>query len=196
MAGSLTQACHPIGFFYRLETEPKPFGRSVSNMDVALIQWPSDESLRVELAMRRHPRLLLVEPDADPPECTDPFEDWVRLPVSRADRNARIRALASRVEGRDPRAPRLNGSGTLEYRGETTQLSTIQTDLARLLIERFGAVVSREALAQAAWPDADRSDNNLDVTMGRLRRQLEPAGLRIRTVRSRGYLLSDDAGAR
>lgn len=194
MAGSLTQPVIRSGSFYRLETEPKPFGRTVSNVDVALIQWPSGENLRVELAARRHPRLLLVDSDADPPECTDPFEDWVRLPVSRADRNARIRTLESRGEGRDPRAPRLNGSGTLEYRGERTQLSTIQTDLVRLLIERFGAVVSREALAKAAWPDVERSDNNLDVTMGRLRRQLEPAGLRIRTVRSRGYLLSDDAG--
>lgn len=165
-------------------------------MDVALIQWPSDENLRMELAARRHPRLLLVEPDADPPECTDPFEDWVRLPVSRDDRNARIRTLESRVEVRDPQAPQLNGSGTLEYRGEVTQLSAIQTDLAGLLIERFGAVVSREALAEAAWPEAERSDNNLDVAMGRLRRRLEAAGLRIRTVRSRGYLLSDDASAR
>jgi DNA-binding response OmpR family regulator len=162
-------------------------------MDVALIQWPSDERLRLELARQDHPRLLLVEPDADPPECTDLLEDWVRLPVSRADRNARIRNLESRVEGRDPQAPKVNGSGTLEYRGKSIQLSAIPTNLVRLLIERFGAVVSREALANAAWPDADPSENNLDVTMGRLRRQLGPAGLRIRTVRSRGYLLSDDA---
>jgi DNA-binding winged helix-turn-helix (wHTH) protein len=58
------------------------------------------------------------------------------------------------------------------------------------MIERFGAVVSREALVAAAWPGAEATDNNLDVTIGRLRRQLEPAGLRIRTVRSRGYLLT------
>ena len=193
MAGSLTRTCHLIGSFYRLETKLKPFGRNVLTMDVALIQWPSDERLRLELARQDHPRLLLVEPDADPPECTDLLEDWVRLPVSRADRNARIRNLESRVEGRDPQAPKVNGSGTLEYRGKSIQLSAIPTNLVRLLIERFGAVVSREALANAAWPDADPSENNLDVTMGRLRRQLGPAGLRIRTVRSRGYLLSDDA---
>jgi DNA-binding response OmpR family regulator len=163
-------------------------------MDVALIRWPSDEELRSELAGRRHPRLLLVDSDAKPPECTDTLEDWVRLPVSRADRNARIRTLGSRVENSQPPAPTINGSGTLEYRGARTHLSAIQTDLVRLLIERFGAVVSRDTLAKAAWPGADPSDNNLDVTMGRLRRQLEPLGLRIRTVRARGYLLSDAAG--
>lgn len=190
MAGPLTPICHLIGSFYRLETKLKPFGRNFLTMDVALIQWPSDEELRLELAGQRHPRLLLVEPDADPPECTDPLEDWVRLPVSGADRNARIRTLESRGEGREPHAPKLDLSGTLEYRGETTHLSAIQTDLVRLLIERFGAVVSRDSLLEAAWPDADPSENNLDVTMGRLRRQLAPAGLRIRTVRSRGYLLT------
>jgi DNA-binding response OmpR family regulator len=159
-------------------------------MDVALIQWPSDQELRSELATRRHPRLLLVASDAEPPECTDVLEDWVRLPISRADRTARIRTLESRVAHPESAAPTLNGGGTLEYRGEVTQLSAIQADLMLLLIERFGAVVSRRALARAAWPQADRSDNALDVTMGRLRRQLEQVDLRIRTVRSRGYLLS------
>jgi two-component system, OmpR family, response regulator len=159
-------------------------------MDVALIQWPSDEELRAELAELRQPRLLLVESDAGPPECLDFLEDWVRLPVSRDDRNARIRTLLSRAGATDPDVPVLNGNGSLEYHGRTTQLSAIQGDLARVMIERFGAVVSREALVAAAWPGAEATDNNLDVTIGRLRRQLEPVGLRIRTVRSRGYLLT------
>lgn len=161
------------------------------SMDVALIQWPSDDELRQELAELRHPRLLLVEPDADPPMCTDVLEDWVRLPVTRSDRQARVKALESRLAGQGSSAPRLNGNGTLEYRGATTHLSAIQTDLVRLLVARFGAVVSRQALIRAAWPDAEPPDNNLDVAIGRLRRQLEPMGLRIRTVRSRGYLLAD-----
>lgn len=165
-------------------------------MDVALIQWPSDEDLRMELAELGHPRLLLVDSDAKPPECIDVLEDWVRLPVSRTDRFARIRTLESRIEGHGRSEPSLNCHGTLEYRGESTQLSAIQTDLVRLMVERFGAVVSREALATVAWPDADPSENNLDVTIGRLRRRLEPVGLLIRTVRSRGYLLSDSEGGR
>jgi len=159
-------------------------------MDVALIQWPSDEDLRAELAELRQPRLLLVESDAAPPELLDVLEDWVRLPVSRDDRNARIQTLLSRAGVTDPDVPVLNGNGSLEYQGRITQLSAIQGDLVRVMIERFGAVVSREALVAAAWPGAEATDNNLDVTIGRLRRQLEPAGLRIRTVRSRGYLLT------
>jgi DNA-binding response OmpR family regulator len=165
-------------------------------MDVALIQWPSDEELRLELAELRHPRLLLVDSDAEPPVCTDVLEDWVRLPVSRADRNARIRTLESRVDARQPAVPSLNGDGTLEYRDAATHLSAIQADLVRLMVERFGAVVSRDTLANVAWPDGEPSDNNLDVTIGRLRRRLEPVGLKIRTVRSRGYLLCDTEAGR
>ena len=160
-------------------------------MDVALIQWPSDESLRQELAEAGHPRLLLVEPDAPPPDCPDPLEDWVRLPVARADRNARVKALESMIVGVEPAQPRLNGHGTLEYRENRTQLSSLQVRLIEPLIERFGGVVSRDALVSLVWPGAEATSNNLDVNIGRLRRQLVPLGLKIRTVRSRGYLLCD-----
>ena len=158
-------------------------------MDVALIQWPSDESLRAHLAQEGHPRLLLVESEADPPICADALEDWVRLPVSRADRNARIRSLEER-SGHDIREhPLIHPDGTLEYRGSTVQLSEMQTRLVGPLIHRFGAVVSRDELSARAWPGTDTTANNLDVTIGRLRHQLGAAGLMIRTVRSRGYLL-------
>ena len=161
-------------------------------MDVALIQWPSDEALRAQVGELRQPRLLIVEPDAEPPVCLDVLEDWVRLPVSRVDHDARVRSLASRAGGASTRVPRLQRDGVLEFGGITTHLSAIQADLVRVMIERFGAVVSREGLCSVAWPDGGPSDNNLDVTIGRLRRQLAPIGLRVRTIRSRGYLLTVD----
>lgn len=160
-------------------------------MDVALIQWPSGETLRRRLAESAEPRLLLVDPDAAPPECHDPMEDWVRVPTSRADRDARIRALQARaLNGERLEKPRLEISGTLVFRGESTQLSSLQADLARSMIENMGIVVSREVVAAAAWPDAHPGENTLDVAMARLRRSLEPVGLRVRTVRSRGYVLT------
>lgn len=161
-------------------------------MDVALIQWPSDETLRREMADTRRPRLLLVDADAEPPQCIDVLEDWVRLPVSPLDRNARVRALESRLGARTSPRPDLDRRGTLEYRGARIHLTAIQADLVGLMLERFGAVVSRQELTAAAWPESGASDNNLDVTIGRLRRQLVPVGLRVRTVRSRGYLLTGD----
>ena len=172
------------------------FESYVAAMDVALIQWPSDEALRLELAEMQHPRLLLVEPDVEPPVVSDVLEDWIRLPVSRADRNARVRTLESRIGAETTPMPVLSRDGLIEYGGARTRLSEIQAILAAALIERFGAVVSRESLVSAAWPDTDASSNNLDVSIGRLRRQLYPLGLRVRTVRSRGYLLCDAETAR
>ena len=161
---------------------------------MALIQWPSDETLRIELEERRQPRLLLVEAGAAPPHCLDALEDWVRLPVSPSDRRARMLTLQQRADGGGPATPTLTEDGGLVFRGSTIQLSAHQADLARVMIDRFGAVVSRETLYRAAWPDRDVIDNNLDVTIGRLRRRLGQMGLRVRTVRSRGYLLVSDEG--
>jgi DNA-binding response OmpR family regulator len=172
------------------------FRAYVLTMDVALIRWPSDEPLRLELAELRHPRLLLVEPDADPPDVSDVLEDWVRLPVPRDDRNARVRALEARATGAAPPVPFLAAGDTLQYRDATTQLSEIQAALVAPMIERFGAVVSRESLIATVWPEGDATANKLDVSVSRLRRQLHSVGLRVRTVRARGYVLCDAQTAR
>lgn len=154
------------------------------------MQWPSDESLRLELARLGSPRLLLVDPEADPPEMLDAMEDWVRLPVSRADRLARIRALETRADETSD-VPVLSPEGTLEYRGRLTQLSGIQLLLLKPMLKRVGVVVSRNSLIAAAWPDSDGSPNNLDVNIGRLRRQLRAVRLTVKAVRGRGYYVAD-----
>lgn len=111
--------------------------------------------------------------------------------MSRADRAARIEGLVERTGRLEKMMPGMGHDGTLHYRGATAQLSETQTRVMLSLIERFGAVVSRGELTARAWPDVVVPDNNLDVTVGRLRRRLVLVGLRIRTVRSRGYLLFD-----
>ena len=70
-------------------------------------------------------------------------------------------------------------------------LSPVEQALTRALLERFGAVVTRDDLAARAWPDGAPTRNALDVHVRRLRRRLAPLGLEIRTVRSRGYLLQE-----
>ena len=68
-------------------------------------------------------------------------------------------------------------------------LPPVEGRLARVLIDRLGAVVSRDALTRAGWPDGAPGRNALDVHVLRLRRRLATVELAIRTVRSRGYLL-------
>ena len=85
--------------------------------------------------------------------------------------------------------PEIDEDGVLRVGGEWVSLPPVDHRLATALVERFGAVVSREALARAGWPGGAPARNALDVHVLRLRRRLEPVGLVIRTVRSRGYAL-------
>lgn len=157
------------------------------DVDIALVRWPADEAKRRELAELGKPRLLLVAEDADPPLCVDHLEDWTRLPASDADTRARVRALIERSQSL---IPTIDDMGTVTFGSAKIDLPPLHERLARPLVERFGAVVSRDTLLKRGWPDESASSNTLDVQIARLRRRLEPFGLEIRTVRSRGYLLT------
>jgi DNA-binding response OmpR family regulator len=77
----------------------------------------------------------------------------------------------------------------LHHRDVWVSLSPVEQALAAVLLDRFGAVVTREMLADRAWPTGVPTRNALDVHVLRLRRRIAPVGLEIRTVRSRGYLM-------
>lgn len=159
-------------------------------MSVELVRWPAERERLEQLREAGVPRLLLVEDDAIPPEVIDCLEDWVRIPAMERDVLARSATLSSRMarHGVDLR-PLLDETGILRYRGEWVSLGPVDTAIAQALIERFGELVSREDLVARAWPGASDARNNLDVQIMRLRRRLDPLGLRIRTVRSHGYVL-------
>jgi DNA-binding response OmpR family regulator len=164
---------------------------AIMDVDVALVQWPQDEARRRELGGRSAPRLLLVDERADPPLCTDALEDWIRLPAAPADVKARVKVLEARSMELTPRLPLLEDEGTLRYRSAEIVLPPLQASLVRPLVARFGALVTREALIESAWPGVDARRNTLDVHLVRVRRRLSSLGLHIRTVRSRGYMLTD-----
>lgn len=149
----------------------------------------------MELRAAGVPRLLLVGPASAPPESTDPLEDWVRLPAEDRDVRARVATLESRAALGGVR-PSLDEDGLLRYRDHWVSLSPVERLLAGALVERYGAVVGREALSKQAWPDGAPTRNALDVHILRLRRRIAELGLEIRTVRSRGYLLQSAATGR
>lgn len=164
-------------------------------MDVALIRWPAENSRRTELAGRAVPRLLLLERGAKPPTCLDPLEDWVRVPASPDEVRARAANLAARSQQSFPRGVSLDDQGVLRFGSTKTRLTPLQARLMTPLVERSGAVVGRLELAEAGWGTRERpvKPNALEANMVRLRRQIEPLGLVIRTVRSRGYVLDTTA---
>jgi DNA-binding response OmpR family regulator len=159
-------------------------------MYVEMVQWPADESRLTALRRDGAPRLVLVAEGAAPPLTADPLEDWVRLPVSDDDLRARLRVLEDRARvAEEADVPELDENGLLRMNGQWVSLPPVEHRLMAVLLDRYRAVVSRDALARAGWPEGIPGRNVLDVHIVRLRRRLAPLGLVIRTVRSRGYLL-------
>ncbi len=158
-------------------------------MEVALLRWPDEQARRERLTVAGGPRLLLLEDGASPPSVLDCLEDWIRVPAAEEEVRARVQALSVRREAHSQVVPGIDADGVLRFGGKWTSLPPLETRMTELLLSRFGAVVSRDALAKAGWPDGITGRNALDVHVLRLRRRLEPLGLVIRTVRSRGYLL-------
>ena len=158
-------------------------------MDVVLVQWPAEADRLDALRAESVPRLLLVDSGVSPPEPEDCLEDWVRVPASEADVHSRLAALSSRARAHQPDRPVLDDDGVVRMGDNWVALPPVEARLAAALLDRFAAVVGREALARAGWPTGAPGRNALDVHILRIRRRLTPLGLAIRTVRSRGYLL-------
>lgn len=157
--------------------------------DVVLVRWPVEEERRTRLASARTPRLLLIEEGEVPPLPDDCLEDWVRVPATEADVRARVGALSTRASAHVIDRPDLDVDGVLRFAGSWVSLPPVESRLTRALIDRFGAVVGRDALSRAGWPEGAPGRNALDVHVLRLRRRLITVGLGLKTVRSRGYLL-------
>lgn len=153
-----------------------------------MLRWPAERARREQLERDNRPRLLLVESEL-PPLPADELEDWIRMPAGDDDLRLRVACLRMRAAKRHRPVPLLDDDGVLRLEGRWVSLPPVEARLVAGLVERYGAVVSRSALASAGWPTGAPGRNALDVHMLRLRRRVTPLGLAIRTVRSRGYLL-------
>jgi DNA-binding response OmpR family regulator len=160
-------------------------------MEVALVRWPEEAAVRERLHAEAKPRVLLLVGGSAPPAPVDELEDWIRVPASDADLRARMDWLSRRLAPSPTslELPVLDDDGLLRTDAGWVPLPPVESRLTKALLDRFGAVVSRDALARAGWPTGAPGRNALDVHVLRLRRRLAPLGLVIRTVRSRGYLL-------
>lgn len=178
-----------------------------------MLRWPDEQARRTRISLSGEPRLLLVPEGEEPPAVGDCLEDWIRIPASENEVRARVDALAVRslahlgdghgsgngnghANGRAeppaapaPGLPVLDDFGVLRVSGAWVALPPLEARLTEAMLERLGAVTSRDLLIRAGWPAGAPGRNALDVHVLRLRRRLTPVGLVIRTVRSRGYLL-------
>lgn len=159
-------------------------------LEVLLIRWPDDSAARSRARAAGIPRLLLLQPGVVPPSA-DPLEDWVRVPAEPEELELRVAALRQRASRQaTPRRPSLDEDGLLRSGLAWVALSPLESRLIAPMLERSGSVVRRDELKRSVWPDGEPDDPRaLDVRVKKLRRRIEPLGLRIHTVAGRGFLL-------
>lgn len=111
------------------------------------------------------------------------------MPADDDDIRARIECIDWRWSEHHGAKPELDEDGVLRFGTGLAPLPPVEARLMTAMLDRFDAVVSREQLTRSGWPNGAPGRNALDVHVLRLRRRINPLGLVIKTVRSRGYLL-------
>jgi len=123
-------------------------------------------------------------------------DDYLAKPFQLAELEARVRALTRRgMAG----SPTLLRHGPLTYdqvgrvarlNGEALELSAREVSLLEIFLQRAGRLVSKDQLVShlCEWGE-EVSPNAIEVYVHRLRKKLEPGGVRIVTVRGLGYSL-------
>lgn len=83
-------------------------------------------------------------------------------------------------------------NSTIDYKGQSTELSRNEFILLQVMMRNIGKIVSREDLMQALWNEEQFvDDNTLTVNVNRLRRRIAELGLEefIVTRKGMGYVI-------
>ncbi|HUO43539.1 MAG TPA: response regulator [Burkholderiales bacterium] len=123
-------------------------------------------------------------------------DDYMIKPFDLPELEARVRALVRRGQSGGS-AVLTHGVLTLDTAGRRALLDRQPLDLSarelavlEVLMLRTGRVVNKDQLADKIYDSTDDISNNaIEVCMHRLRKKLEPCGIKIRTIRGLGYLL-------
>ncbi len=129
-------------------------------------------------------------------------DDYMAKPFALNELEARVRALTRRGAGGGPTVVK-HGSLSFDQVGriayvndQVIDLSARELGLLEVLLQRIGRLVSKEQLVDhlCEWGE-EVSNNAIEVYVHRLRKKIEPSGVRIITVRGLGYCLEKAAPA-
>jgi two-component system OmpR family response regulator len=128
-------------------------------------------------------------------------DDYLAKPFELRELEARVRALLRRSHGgfgQNVEVGRLvldTVERQVRLDGMPLLLPSREYGVLEALLLQAGRVVSKDRIAQRlAVRQEEVADNAIEVYVHRLRRRLDPLGIRIRTVRGLGYLLEKEAG--
>jgi two-component system OmpR family response regulator len=123
-------------------------------------------------------------------------DDYLAKPFSLNELQARVRALLRR--GSNAVSPIVTYGAlsfdtvgrTASLEGRTLPLSSHETGVLEVLLHRFGRVVSKEQLLEQLYSyDKEVSHNTIEVYVHRLRKKIIGAGISVRTLYGRGYMI-------
>src|SRR5713226_5721287 len=125
-------------------------------------------------------------------------DDYLVKPFALEELEARAGALIRRGVG-GAGAVISHGRLSLDTAGRVARLDGTPLDLPRrelclleLLLLRAGKVVEKRILLEKLFSyDEEAGINAIELYVHRLRKKLEPAGIRLRTIRGLGYLLEN-----
>ncbi len=129
-------------------------------------------------------------------------DDYVPKPFNARELTARVRAVLRRMEPRPHEPERhplavddvsLDPTSRTVLRDDTpVDVTSVEFDILRLLLESAGRTVSRETIAKKVLGRRfDPFDRSVDMHISKLRRKLGPrpeGSERIKTIRSVGYI--------
>lgn len=123
-------------------------------------------------------------------------DDYLPKPFDLDEFEARIRALARRVNGRDSAVIQLGElcfdatDRRVTIAGAVLDLPARERALLQILVENSGKVLPKSRiLDRLSSFDDDLSPNALDIYIHRLRKRLASSGCVLRTARGLGYML-------
>ena len=128
-------------------------------------------------------------------------DDYMAKPFALSELEARVRALTRGAGGGATLLK--HGRLVFDQTGrvamvdeQTLDLSAREVSLLEILLTRSGRMVSKTQLVDhlCEWGE-EVSTNAIEVYVHRLRKKLEPSGVKIVTVRGLGYCLERDQGA-
>ncbi|HEY1325872.1 MAG TPA: response regulator transcription factor [Casimicrobiaceae bacterium] len=200
---ALTQAAYVVDLAEDGETANEALRMNTYDLVVLDIALPKLDGLSVLRRMRDRrshvPVLILTARDTleDRVEGLDTgADDYMTKPFDLPEFEARVRALIRRGQYN---AGSTMAHGDLRfdtaarrlfYGDQPVEMSARELALTELLLARQGKVVSKEQIINQLFGfGEDIGSNAIEVYVHRVRRKLEPFGIRIRTVRGMGYLL-------